>query len=41
MPPGTRSPLNYYVPGVRVTGVYVTLPTTGTGRGPQARAWPG
>jgi hypothetical protein len=34
-PPGHRSPLNYYVPGVCVTGVDVTLPTTWTGRGPE------
>ena len=40
-PPGHRSPLNYYVPGVCVTGVDVTLPTTWTGREPKARALPG
>ncbi len=40
--PGHGSPLNYYVPGVCVTGVCVTLPTTGTGREPGGtRALPG
>ncbi|MEY2515618.1 MAG: hypothetical protein QOJ89_2976 [bacterium] len=29
VPPGHGSPLNYYVPGVCVTGVCVTLPALG------------
>jgi hypothetical protein len=40
-PPGHGSPLNYYVPGVCVTGVGVTLPTTGTGCEHEARTLPG